>query len=294
MSRPNLPEIPEAFSLYGEPLFPQPLIPETLEVQTKLYSQALKEWEANPEDADSIIWLGRRTAYLGRFREAASIFSLGIERYPKDPRTYRHRGHRLITLRLFDQAINDLEKAVDLIQGKPDEIEPDGLPNPGNIPVSSLQFNIWYHLGLAYYLLGDYESALDCYSECMKVSEINDKKVATSHWLYMTLRLLGRHEEANMLLSNITEDMDIVENHHYHRLLLMYKGEKTPEDTMDEARRQGELAVATVGYGVGNWYYYNSMEDKAIQIFNEILDTGGWAGFGYIAAESDLYWLSPS
>jgi tetratricopeptide (TPR) repeat protein len=205
---------------------------------------------------------------------------------------YRHRGHRFISLRLFDQAINDLERAVDLIEGKPDEIEPDGLPNSRNIPVSSLHFNIWYHLGLAYYLLGDYESALDCYNECMDVSEIDDKKVATTHWLYMTLKLMGRHDDAKEILKTVSKDMDIIENQHYHQLLLMYKGERTAEELMDEARKLSALAVATVGYGVGNWYYYNGMEDKAIQIFNEVLDTGGWAGFGYIAAESDLYWLS--
>jgi UPF0288 family protein (methanogenesis marker protein 3) len=72
----------------------------------------------------------------------------------------------------------------------------------------------------------------------------------------------------------------------------MYKGERKPEEVMDEARKQGALAVATVGYGVGNWYYYNGQEEKAVELYNEVLDTGGWAGFGYIAAESDLYWLN--
>ena len=37
-----------------------------------------------------------------------------------------------------------------MIAGKEDSIEPDGMPNPQNIPVSSLHTNIWYHLGLAY------------------------------------------------------------------------------------------------------------------------------------------------
>ena len=292
MFKSTLPGTPEAFSLYGEPLYPQPQRPETLDEQTKLYSKALKDWEAAPDDADTIIWLGRRIAYLGRFREAAAIFSHGKEKHPNDARMYRHRGHRFISLRLFNQAIDDLEKSAELIEGKPDEVEPDGLPNQRNLPVSSLQFNVWYHLGLAYYVLGDYESALDCYQECMKVSELDDKKVATSHWLYMTLRLLEQQEEAESVLSIISKDMDIIENQHYHQLLLMYKGERKPEEVMDEARKQGALAVATVGYGVGNWYYYNGQEEKAVELYNEVLDTGGWAGFGYIAAESDLYWLN--
>ncbi len=292
MPRPQLPETPEAFSLFGEPLNPQPPRPERVEKQRALYEEALRDWEKMPDDADSIIWLGRRTAYLGRIREAATIFSLGIEAHPDDPRMYRHRGHRFISLRLLDQAIDDLERAGELIEGTADEIEPDGIPNERNQPVSSLHFNIWYHLGLAYYLVGDYESALSCYEECLKVSEIPDKLVATTHWIYMTLRLLERKEEAEDLLAPITEAMDIIENQHYHRLLLMYKGIVTPEQVMEEARELGPLAIATVGYGVGNWYLYNEREEKAVEVYNEILDTGGWSGFGYIAAEADLKWLS--
>jgi tetratricopeptide (TPR) repeat protein len=292
MPKPILPETPEAFSLFGEPLNQQPPRPEVVEKQKALYDKALKAWEKKPDDADAIIWLGRRTAYLGRMRDAAAIFSMGVERHPEDPRMYRHRGHRFISLRLFDQAIEDLEKAGELIEGTKDEIEPDGTPNERNIPVSSLHFNVWYHLALAYYLVGDYESALSCYNECLEVSEIPDKLVATTHWTYMTLRLLDRKDEAEELLTPITEEMDIIENQYYHKLLLMYKGILSAETVMDEARSQGPVAVATVGYGVGNWYLYNGREEKAVEIYNEILDTGGWAGFGYIAAEADLKWLS--
>ena len=66
MPKPKLPETPEAFSLFGEPLNQQPPRPEVVEKQRVLYDEALKKWEQMPEDADSIIWLGRRTAYLGQ------------------------------------------------------------------------------------------------------------------------------------------------------------------------------------------------------------------------------------
>ncbi len=63
-------------------------------------------------------------------------------------------------IREFDRAIQDFEKAATLIEGTEDKIEPDGLPNAQNIPVSTLHTNIWYHLGLAYYLQHDLENAL--------------------------------------------------------------------------------------------------------------------------------------
>jgi hypothetical protein len=82
--------------------------------------------------------------------------------------------------------------------------------------------------------------------------------------------------------------MDIIENTHYHRCLLMYKGENTPEALMKEAREQGALGLVTTGYGVANWYRYNGDEEKSAKILREITALEGWAGFGYIAAEADL------
>ena len=47
-----------------------------------------------------------------------------------------------------------------LVAAKPDEVEPDGAPNARGIPRSTLQSNIWYHLGLAQYLAGDFDGIL--------------------------------------------------------------------------------------------------------------------------------------
>lgn len=290
----KLPEDPETFSLFGEPLFKTPLRADILERQKKLYDEALTNYEANPEDAENIIWLGRRTAYIGDFRKSIAIYSMGIKKHPTDPRMYRHRGHRFITLRFFDQAISDFEKAAELIKGKPDEIEPDGIPNERGIPVSSLHFNIWYHLGLAYYLKADFEKALHAYDMCMRASEIDDKVIATAHWYYMTLRRLDREAEAKKILENITEDMDVIENYHYHKCLMMYKGKNKPEALMKEAYEMGDLGLVTIGYGVANWYHYTGDEEKAADILREIVAVEGWAGFGYIAAEADLYHMGLS
>jgi tetratricopeptide (TPR) repeat protein len=258
------------------------------EFETKL-NEAREDFEKNPRSADAAIWLGRRTAYLGRYKDSIKIYTDGIKQFPSDARLYRHRGHRLITLRCFDAAIADFEKAAKLIRGKPDEIEPDGLPNARNIPTSTLQSNIRYHLGLAYYLKGDFQRALKAYREAEKVSRNDDMLVATTHWLYMTLRRLNREAEARQTLTAIKDDLELIENADYYKMLMVYKSKLDPATLAREiGPDSSSLSNATLGYGLGNWFLYNGQRPEAEKIFERITTGSQWASFGYIAAESDL------
>lgn len=275
----------EATSLLGEALY-RPVPDEDFRrQQEELLAAARADLKANPDDADALIWIGRRTAYLGRYREAIEIFTQGVTRYPEDARFYRHRGHRYITVRELDRAVADLERAAELIAGTAPVVEPDGLPNARDQPTGTSHTSIWYHLGLAHYLRGDFESARAAYLECRRYSDNPDMLVATSHWLYMTLRRLGRTDEATAVPEAISADMDIIENHEYHALLLMVRGEKSPDDLITSDEWDGSAAL---GYGVGNWYFYNGQRDKGIELFRKVIATDAWAAFGFIAAEAEL------
>jgi tetratricopeptide (TPR) repeat protein len=288
MKKNKLFPVVEAISLFGEPLLQLPLLPDIYKKQKELFDVALKNYEKDPSNSDNLIWLGRRAAYLGRFRDAITIFSRGIKQFPNNARMYRHRGHRFITLRYFKLAIEDFLKASVLIKGTKDEIEPDGMPNPRGIPVSSLHSNIWYHLGLAFFLEGQYELALNAYEKCIKVSKLADNYVSTGHWMYMTLKLLDRDKEANKLLEKVTNDMDIIENQHYYNCMLMYKGESKPEVLLLKAQQAGGITLATIGYGIAKWYLINKQKEDAIFVLKEIISLDNWASFGYIAAEAEL------
>jgi tetratricopeptide (TPR) repeat protein len=281
------PDATEAVSLLGERLARPALSPEARARLERDLAAARSAYERDPNDADAIIWLGRRLAYLGRYRDAVAAFSEGVEKHPADARMLRHRGHRHITLREFDRAVADLTRAAELVRGRPDEVEPDGAPNRYNIPTSTLHSNIWYHLGLAHYLRGDWESALAAYRECMRVSDNDDMRVATADWLYMTLRRMGRDAEAAEVLRPIHRDMRILENDAYHRRLLMYRGELPPDSLLDTSSADA-LQMATQGYGVGNWYLYNGEPERAREVFRRVLSYGNWPSFGHIAAEAEL------
>lgn len=271
---------------FTTPLGKNYLISEPSDKLRKLYNEAKRDYEVNSNDKDAIIWFGRRTAYLGLYDDAIAIYTMGIKKYPDEPRLYRHRGHRYISIRRFDEAIADFEKAGQLIQGNENEIEPDGMPNAQNIPVSTLHGNIWYHLGLAYYLKHDYEKAFDAYLKCRQAGSLPDNIVSSTHWLYMIQRRLGNENLANTLLKPINMQMDIIENQSYHDLCKLYKG-LIPTDSLLQTDTESPSNDA-VSYGLASWYLYNNEKEKSAEIMNEIVGRSSWSTFGYIAAESDL------
>jgi tetratricopeptide (TPR) repeat protein len=278
----------QAVSLLGDTLR-TPTLDSTAQASAlaKLDS-ARATYEADTTSADALIWLGRRTAYLGRYREAIAIFTAGVERFPDDPRFLRHRGHRYITVRELDRAIADFTRASQLIVGRPDAIEPDGLPNARNTPTSTLHSNIWYHLGLAHYLKGDFAEALPAYREEAAVASNPDMLVATSWWRYLTLRRLNQHTAADSVLLPITDSLDIIENQAYHNLLLLAKGTRTVDQLLAPDPARDTPADAAVQYGVGAWYLVEGKSELADSLLRDLKARGNWAAFGVIAAEAEL------
>ncbi len=285
----DLTAAPEATSLLDEPLHPMiqdPAATATLHAQL---DSAEAVHEADPEDADALIWLGRRHAYAGHYREAIDIFTEGIERHPEDARFYRHRGHRYITVRELHRAIEDLEMAVRLIAGTRDAVEPDGMPNDAGVARSTLHTNIWYHLGLARYLRHDFEGAAHAFRRGWEISPNDDMRVAMADWLWLALKRLDRDEEAAALLEQISPDMEILENRAYLKRLRVYKGE-LPRDSLlgNNLADADPLDVATHGYGLGAWYLVRGDRLQARDAFERVLETGYWPAFGHIAAEAEL------
>ena len=282
----------QGISLLGDTL-KRPRLDSATQARTQeQLGLARVELAAKPNDPDALIWVGRRLAYMGRYLEAIDVFSDGVRRFPDDARMLRHRGHRYISIRMLDLAIADLEKASRLMAGKPDAVEPDGQPNARNIPIGSLQSNVWYHLALAYYLKGDWNNAVRAARAGIGVSSNPDRLVSQTHWLYMALRRAGRSAEAADALTPVRDTFDIIENQSYHRLVMLYKtGMPTP--VVDSILTAGVTnpSDASFAYGVANWVLYNGDTTRAVRAFQQLRSGGSWASFGYIAAEADLAML---
>tara|TARA_Y100001935_G_scaffold216967_1_gene188867 strand:+ start:58 stop:948 length:891 start_codon:yes stop_codon:yes gene_type:complete len=264
---------------------------KTKNVFEKNLKIAYENFNQNP-NSDNLIWIGRRHAYLGNYEAAIDYFNKGISTYPLDARFYRHRGHRLITNRCFKRAINDLNKAASLLIDKPNEIEPDGLPNKSNIPTSTLKGNIYYHLGLAYYFESEFKDAMLAFEKCIELSKNNDSYVAAANWLYVIYLQLNMYSKADKLLITINNQMNLIENHSYLSILNLYKDSKSLLETEKKIFKEESLNNITVAFGLGNFYLLKGETEKACKIYSLITNSNQWSSFAYIGAEVMLKKLS--
>ena len=266
----------ETITLLGDTLI-SPVIKEGESLDE--FKSAQKIYFNNEDNSESLIWYGRRAAYLGYYQKSIDLYSEGIKKYPDDARFYRHRGHRYISTRQYDKAIKDFRKAIGLIDEKVDQIEPDGLPNKKNIPLTTLNGNIWYHIGLAYYLTNDMNNALKAFSNRSVSHKYDDNIVSSAHWLYMINRRLGDIEGADRIIDKVNSEMDIIENMSYHQSCLFYKGEL----------KESQIVIDDVAlYSLANWYMYQKNDTiNAKKYYQKLLKNGNPYSFAFIAGESD-------
>jgi len=281
----------EALSLLGQPLLAPPLEAEAAERLELELDAARSAHEARPDDADALILYARRLGALGRFRESIAVLGDGMRMHPDDPRLYRFRGHRWITLRQFDLAVDDLTRAAQLVEGRPDEPEPDLTPHAPGAGLDTLQENIWYHLALAHYLRGEWRPALECWQRCAAVAPNDDGRAMAAYWSANAAARLGRPDEVAAAVAGISADMDVVAYHAYHQLALMWKGERDGEALLAQARigpgGAASLDFATLGYGVSQWHRSRGEREAAREVLDEVLSSPAWNAFGCIAAEAD-------
>lgn len=281
-----IPEIDgEAISFLGDTLLsPEIDVDEFLRMDS-LLEEANRSFEDDSTNLQAIIWYGRRLAYLHRYKDAIKVFSDGIEHHPLSPELYRHRGHRYITIRQPDLAIADLMRASVLAEQREMEIEPDGIPNKLDIPLSNLHFNIYYHLGLAWYLKGDFQKAIAAFTTCQSYSNNPDLSVATLHWLYLSYLKSGEKHKADALLDPVSPDMEIIENGDYLLSLLAFKQQDSLSSNWQSSSNQ-EVNAAHL-YGFTCWLDAHHEPAKASALRSDILSDERWFTFGYIAAEAD-------
>lgn len=235
---------------------------------TPQYQEAAERVRQNPDDGEAWLQKGHALAKAGHYREASECYARAIAIDPFNWEYYRYRAHRFLSCWRFEDAVADFSLAARL--------------NPQ-------EWNVLYHLGLAHFLLGQYDKAARAYAACYERSEDDGSLIAVTDWYWMTLKRLGRDEEAAKLLERIHTEMEPEDNTAYYARLLMYKGLKKPEELLgDDAEA---LELITMGFGVSNYYELLGDRRKSDEIIERVLQAGDendmFGAFAYLAAKVD-------
>ena len=239
-----------------------PLSAEVLAVDEKLKNDL--------NNAD--LWMERGLALAGQklMREAVEAYSKAISIDPFKGIYYRHRAHRHLSCWEFQEACADFEVASRLI--------------PEN-------WDVWYHLGLSHFLLGEYELAVPAYRRCMEVTKTDGQMIALCDWYWRTLMRLGRKADAEKVLENINDHMDYIESElGYYNDCLIYKGLRNPEDFIERSENYA-FDGTIMAYGLSNYFRVNGDAKRADEMLNKLLsveDTELWAYFGYLATVAEM------
>lgn len=270
---------PQAVSLLGEKLYALPDASGEVAGADAALAEA-------PDDVELLLAAARARWTSWQYQQAIDMYDRVIELAPDDWRPYTFRGIRQVSVREFDGAVRDLERALEL---------------------APLNYDVAYYLGFAYYLTGRFDDASDvllaCFAladdpdaraaqsydfrSCSQISDDVDWRVAITDWTVRSLRRAGRHEEAQALLDTISPGMAVEASLAYYHDLLFYKGLMAEEQilTIDEG---DPYTFETVAYGVAAWHLAEGNTERAVEILEQVAAHPRWPGFGRIAAEVDL------
>jgi tetratricopeptide (TPR) repeat protein len=219
---------------------------------------------ADPRNIQRIIQLGIAQSGARQFREAIATFNRGLAIEPNNALLLRWRGHRYLSVREFDKSLDDLTRGSRL---------------------DSTIYGIWYHLGIVRFAGTDYAGAVDAFTRAQRIAPDSGELAGSTDWLWMSLMRAGRAAEAQAMLARRPDS--VAAGNAYTRRLKLYRGEIQPDEVMTPADT-ADIQVATLSYGVGNWYLLRGDTAHAREWFRRSVQSGGWPAFGFIMSEIEL------
>ncbi len=222
--------------------------------------------DADPRNVQRFIALGVAQSGARQFREAIATFTRGLAIAPNEPMLYRWRGHRYLSVREFDKAMADLTRGYGL---------------------DSTNYGILFHLGVLRFIHGDFNGAATAFAKAQPRAPDGGELTGSTDWLWMSLSRAGRGAEASAMLARRPDTLPAPPGYAYAARLKMYRGETRPESLITPADT-AEVQVATLSFGLGNWYLVQGDTVKAKAAFTRSIRSGGWPGFGFMVSEAEL------
>ena len=219
---------------------------------------------ADPKNIQRIIDLGVAESGARQFREAITTFTRGLAIEPDNALLLRWRGHRYLSVREFALAKADLSRGAQLDESI---------------------YGIWYHLGVMQYVGGAFPAAAISFAKAQPIAPDAAELAGSTDWLWMSLSRANRGAEAKAMLDRKPDNKPVTNA--YSRRLQLYRGEIGPDAVLTAADTD-DVQIATLAYGVGNWYLVRGNMVEARKYFERSVQSGGWPAFGFMASEVEL------
>jgi len=234
------------------------------QADTGAIARAESALAVDPRGVDRFIQLGIAQSGARQFREAIETFTRGLAVAPNEAMLYRWRGHRFLSVREFDHALDDLTRGFRL---------------------DSANYGVLYHLGVVRFARGDFAGAADAFARAQRRPPNAGELAGATDWLWMALSRAGRIDEARAMLDRHLDSLPTTIA--YAQRLKLYRGLIAPDAVFTPADTE-DVQVATLSCGVGNWYLVRGDTARAREWFARAVRSGGWPAFGFIVSEIEL------
>ena len=284
----------QAVSLLGDTLWTVPMSIGEAQLRLDALTDARRRQARGRRGEAGRLLLARRTAEMGRLREAFDLYTEVLQDDPEEWRARRRRGEIYLLLRELGPARRELRQVVQATGGQPDLQEFMELPEGGFVG-SGVFASAALLLGITDYLRGSYGAAGRELEAALEQAQDADELSAIALWLFFALRRGGREAEAASVVRAIRPDLPVVRRRAEHRLLLFLQGTVS----LDSLRRAVANAPGSEEelldlYGLGFVLLETGQAADAKAVFEQIRSTGNWATIPYLAAEAELARLARS
>jgi tetratricopeptide (TPR) repeat protein len=228
---------------------------------------------ADPKNVDLMMKLEAAQVGVWQDREAIATCTRVIAIAPTNAAAYVDRGHREVSLRQFDRAIQDSTHAGTLDPKNPE---------------------LWYNLGLAHYFRFEFAPAAAAFRHAVEYAVDDDNRIGSTNWLYVSLRRANQPAEAAKALAAIGPEIKAKGPHYqfYLNMVRFYQGTMTEADLKlpeePPANPDDELSFDTMTYQLGNWHLYNGHPAEAQKYFERVAKGKVWVTWGFIGSEMEL------
>ena len=209
--------------------------------------------------------LARALDFQLRYRESIGVYDALIAERPGDIQLIRTRAARCISTLQLQKAIGDLRmcRASGMEEG-----------------------DIGYRLGIAYYLAGEYPSAMR--ETAAYFGGVSDEMgIAAMYWNTLAAWRCGEEPE---LLPFYYAGMKAGHHTAYERVMALAAGALSESAFLGTmCRETSDLEYAMLAYGYARWLIWSGRGKKARQFLESIVKRDNfWIAYGYLAAWNDL------